>query len=64
MMTISVNFEGAFAQLVKFANLLDRSLRFLIIGKHAGVAPQPKGDVEQLNLKLHVWSSDDPNAAL
>ena len=58
MMTISINFEGSFAQFVKFVNLLDRSPRFLII-ESMQVAPQPKGDVLNTNLKLHVFIKDD-----
>ena len=63
MMTISINFEGSFAQFVKFVNLLDRSPRFLII-ESMQVAPQPKGDVLNTNLKLHVFVKDDPGGAL
>ena len=44
MMTISVNFEGSSAQLVKLVNLIDRSPRFLIIASPQA-APQPKGDI-------------------
>ncbi|HWF11363.1 MAG TPA: GspMb/PilO family protein [Bryobacteraceae bacterium] len=58
IMTISVNFEGTFPQLVKFVNLLDRSPRFLII-ESMQVAPQPKGDILNTNLKLHVFVKDD-----
>jgi Tfp pilus assembly protein PilO len=58
MMTISINFEGSFAQFVKFVNMLDRSPRFLII-ESMQVAPQPKGDVLNANLKLHVFIKDD-----
>jgi Tfp pilus assembly protein PilO len=63
MMTISINFEGSFAQFVKFVNLLDRSPRFLII-ESMQVAPQPKGDVLNTNLKLHVFVKEDPGGAL
>jgi type IV pilus assembly protein PilO len=63
MMTISINFEGSFAQFVKFVNLLDRSPRFLII-ESMQVAPQPKGDVLNTNLKLHVFIKDDTGGAL
>jgi type IV pilus assembly protein PilO len=63
MMTISVNFEGAFPQLVKLINLLDRSPRFLII-ESMQVAPQPKGDVVDTNLKMHVFIKDDSGGAL
>jgi type IV pilus assembly protein PilO len=63
MMTISINFEGSFAQFVKFVNLLDRSPRFLII-ESMQVAPQPKGDVLNTNLKLHVFIKEDAGGAL
>jgi hypothetical protein len=62
MMTISMNFEGSFAQFVKFVNLLDRSPRFLII-ESMQAAPQPKGDVLNTNLKLHVFVKEDPSGA-
>lgn len=61
MMTLSINFEGSFAQLVKFVNLIDRSPRFIII-ESMQAAPQPKGDVVNTNLKLHVFVKEDPNA--
>lgn len=68
MMTLSVNFEGSFAQLVKFVNLIDRSPRFIII-ESMQAAPQPKGDVVNTNLKMHVFVKDaplnqDPNGKL
>jgi hypothetical protein len=63
MMTVSVNFEGGFAQLVKLVNLLDRSPRFLII-ESMQVAPQPKGDVLNTNLKLNAFIKDDQAGAL
>jgi type IV pilus assembly protein PilO len=62
MMTISVNFEGSSAQLVKLVNLIDRSPRFLII-ESMQAAPQPKGDVD-VNLKLNVFVKDDSGAPL
>jgi Tfp pilus assembly protein PilO len=63
MLTLSINFEGSFAQLVKFVNLIDRSPRFIII-ESMQAAPQPKGDVVNTNLKMHVFVKDDGNAAL
>jgi hypothetical protein len=63
MMTISINFEGSFAQFVKLINLLDRSPRFLII-ESLQAAPQPKGDVLNANLKLHVFVKEDRSGAL
>ena len=62
MMTISVNFEGSYPQLVKFVNLLDRSPRFLII-ESMQVAPQPKGDMLNVNLKLNAFVKDDTGGA-
>lgn len=59
MLTLSVNFEGSFAQLVKFVNLIDRSPRFIII-ESMQAAPQPKGDVVNTNLKMHVFVKDGP----
>jgi type IV pilus assembly protein PilO len=63
MMTISINFEGNFTQFVKFVNLLDRSPRFLVI-ESMQVTPQPKGDLLNTNLKLHVFVKDDTGGAL
>jgi hypothetical protein len=62
MMTISVNFEGGFAPFVKLVNLLDRSSRFLIL-ESMQVAPQPKGDVLNTNLKMHAFIKDDSGGA-
>lgn len=63
MVTLSINFEGSFAQLVKFVNLIDRSPRFIII-ESMQAAPQPKGDVVNTNLKMHVFVREDANGAL
>ena len=59
MMTISVNFEGNYPQLIKFVNLLDRSPRFLII-ESLQAAPQPKGDILTVNLKLNTFVREEP----
>jgi type IV pilus assembly protein PilO len=63
MMTISINFEGSSAQLVKLVNLIDRSPRFLII-ESMQAAPQPKGDVLSVNLKINVFVREDAGAPL
>jgi type IV pilus assembly protein PilO len=63
MMTISINFEGSSAQLVKLVNLIDRSPRFLII-ESMQAAPQPKGDVLSVNLKINVFVKEDAGAPL
>jgi len=61
MMTVSINFEGGYGQLVKFVNMLDRSPRFLII-ESMQATPQPKGDVLSVNLKLNAFIKDDTGA--
>ena len=57
MMTISVDLEGNYAQLLKFVNLLDRSPRFLII-ESMQAAPQAKGDLLNVNLKFNAFVRD------
>ena len=61
MMTVSINFEGGYQQLVKFVNALDRSPRFLIV-ESMQATPQPKGDVLSVNLKLNAFIKDDAGA--
>ncbi len=61
MLTITGNFEGGYAQLVKFVNELDRSPRFLII-EQIQVAPQPKGDILNANVKLNTFVRDEKEA--
>lgn len=63
MMTVAVNVEGTFPQFVKFINLIDRSPRFLII-ESMQMTPQPKGDLINSNLKLHVFVKDESAGAL
>jgi Tfp pilus assembly protein PilO len=58
MMSITVNFEGNYGQLIKFVNLLDRSPRFLII-ESLQVAPQPKGDILTVSLKLNTFIREE-----
>ena len=63
MMTISVDLEGNYAQLMKFVNLLDRSPRFLII-ESMTAAPQAKGDLVSVNLKLNTFVREQTAGAL
>jgi Tfp pilus assembly protein PilO len=63
MMTVSINFEGGYNQLVRFVNLIDRSPRFLMI-ESLQAAPQPKGDVLSVNIKLNSFIKDDSGGAL
>lgn len=62
MMTISVNFEGNYAQLLKFVNDLDRSPRFLII-ESVAVTPRPKGDQLVVNVKVNTFVKNDTGGA-
>jgi Tfp pilus assembly protein PilO len=59
MLTVSVNFEGGYPQLVKLVNLLDRSPRFLII-ESLQVASPPKGDIYNVTFKLNAFVRDVP----
>jgi Tfp pilus assembly protein PilO len=62
MLTITANFEGGYSQLVKFVNMLDRSPRFLLI-EGLQVAPQPKGDILSVTIKLNTFVKDDKGGA-
>lgn len=54
MMSITLNMEGKFGQLVKFVNLLDRSPRFLII-ESLTVTPRAKSDILTVNVKIDTF---------
>ncbi len=58
MMSVSVNLEGTYAQLMKFVNLLDRSPRFLII-ETLTATPRAKSDILTVNLKLDTFVKED-----
>jgi hypothetical protein len=60
-LTITANFEGNYAQLVKMVNLLDRSPRFLLI-ESLQVAPQPKGDILNATFKMNAFVQNDQEA--
>jgi hypothetical protein len=59
MMTVTASFEGQYADLLKFVNLLDKSKRFLIIETLAA-SPQQNGNL-QVTLKLNTFVKDDPS---
>lgn len=61
MMNITANFDGPYAALVKFVNLLDRSPKFLMI-ESLQVAPQPKGDVLNTTIKMTTFIRDNEGA--
>jgi hypothetical protein len=58
MMSISLNLEGTYAQLMKFVNLLDRSPRFLII-ETLTVTPRAKSDILVVTFKLDTFVKED-----
>ena len=61
-LTITANFEGNYAQLVKMVNLLDRSPRFLLID-NLQVTPQPKGDILNATFKMNAFVQNDQQEA-
>lgn len=63
MLTLSVNFEGGYAQLVKLVNLLDRSPKFIII-ESLQIAAPPKGETYSVTFKLNAFVRDMPGGAL
>jgi type IV pilus assembly protein PilO len=58
MMSVTLNVEGKYSQLVKFINLIDRSPRFLII-ESLTVTPRAKSDILTVNVKLDTFVKDD-----
>jgi len=62
MMTISVNFEGTYPQLIHFVNLLDRSPKFLIIDS-LQAAPQPNGNLLTVAVKLNTFVREEAAGA-
>lgn len=60
MMTITANYEGTYADLVQYANRLDRSPRFFIV-ESMTAAPQQGGQgVLNINLKVNVFVREEP----
>ena len=53
MLTTTVGFDGTYANLTKFVNLLDKSPRFLIIENMQAAAPQQQGG-QALNVTLKI----------
>jgi Tfp pilus assembly protein PilO len=58
MMSLTLNLEGTYGQLMKFVNLLDRSPKFLII-ETLTVTPRAKSEVLSVNVKLDTFVKDD-----
>jgi type IV pilus assembly protein PilO len=65
MLTTQVGFDGTYASLTKFINLLDKSPRFMIIESLQAAAPQQQGG-QSLNvtLKIDTFVKEAPGAAL
>jgi len=65
MQTLTVGFEGTYANLVKFMHLVDKSPRFLIIENMQASAPQGQGgQMLTVTLKIDAFIKDQPGAAL
>jgi Tfp pilus assembly protein PilO len=62
-MTISAGYEGAYANLTKFINLLDKSPRFLIIESMVA-APQQSGQNLNVSLKLDTFVTEAPGSTI
>jgi hypothetical protein len=63
MMTITASFEGTYASLMKFVNLLDRSPRFMII-ETLQAAPQPNGKALMVTMKVNTFVRGDTEDAI
>ena len=64
MMSISQGFEGTYANLTKFVNLLDKSPRFLVIENMQASAPQGQGGkLITVTFKIDTFVKDQPGEA-
>jgi len=61
MMTVTANYEGTFADLMQFLNVLDRSKRLLILDS-LQAAPQPSGLVLSIGMKLNGFVREEGGA--
>jgi Tfp pilus assembly protein PilO len=62
-MTITAGYEGTYANLTNFVNLLDKSPRFLII-ENMTAAPQQTGPILNVNFKLDTFVRENSESAL
>ena len=61
VLTTQVGFEGTYANLTKFVNLLDKSPRFLIIENLQASAPQQQGgNALNVSLKIDAFVREKP----
>lgn len=60
MMTVTANYEGSFADLMHFINLVDRSPKFLIL-ESLQAAPQQSGMLLNVALKVNTFVREGPD---
>ena len=63
MLTINAGYQGTYANLSKFVNLVDQSPLFLII-ENMQLAPQQSGQSLNVSVKLLTFFRDQPGASL
>jgi Tfp pilus assembly protein PilO len=63
MLTLNVGYQGTYANLSKFVNLVDKSPLFLII-ENMQLAPQQSGQNLNVSVKLLTFFRDQPGALL
>lgn len=63
MLTINAGYQGTYANLTKFVNLVDKSPMFLII-ENMQLSPQQTGQNLNVSLKVLTFYRDQPAAAL
>lgn len=63
MLTVTASFEGAYPNLLKFMNMLDRSPRFLIV-ERLQAAPVANSQALQSTVKLNAFVRDDAEGGL
>jgi hypothetical protein len=63
MLTITAGFEGTYANLTRFVNLLDKSARFLII-ENMVAAPQQGGQSLNVSLRLDAFVKESPGGTV
>lgn len=59
MMSLTVGYEGSYASLEKFVNLLDKSPRFLIISSMTA-SPQQSGNTLNVSFRLDTFVREAP----
>ena len=63
MMSISANYEGTYANLMRFVHEIDRSPRLLII-EALNAAPQQTGGTLNISMKIDTFVREDGSAAM